>query len=739
MKVLHSCLLAIATLTATTAVASRGNHLSTQERYYADYVNPLIGTDNHGHVAVGGGVPFGMVNIGPVEMGEGWDWCSGYNYPDTQILGFSPLHISGTGCSDLGDILVMPVSGNVSKARGDAKRPESGHFSTFSHSKETARAGYYSVVLDRWNILAEMTATERVAWMRFGWPKDNTDQRVIIDLRNAIGDVATDCEIYQIDSNTIAGHRTSTGWSPRHSVYFVAEFSRPIATWRVYEDNRLQPGTALRSTRAFGEATLADNGQSQLTMKMAISQVSVANAISNLRHESHGADAFDQVKDSAQQAWNKWLGLVDANFYDKKHRTIFYTALYHMMLQPIVCSDTDGSYVGSDGIVHKDPGSRCYTIWSCWDTYRTYHPLATLIMPQLQKDWSNSLLKINREQGFLPIWHLMNTETYTMVGMSSVPILADMILKGYVDTDKQEEAFLALKNTMMTDYRGLDDMKRLGYVSDKWSQSVSLTMEYCLNNWCVAKVAEKLGHTQDYDYFMKRSQGYKKIYDRQTGFMRSLNEKGDFPPAEGFKPNIQTRDYTEGNPWQYLWLVPHDVEGLKSLIGDNKTFADRLDSLFEADEDLGENYALDIAGLIGQYAHGNEPSHHIAYLYNYADKQDKTAATVRKIMTTLYNDTKDGLAGNEDCGQMSAWFVTSAMGLYQVEPCGGRYQFGSPLVNKASFKTASGKTFTILAHNNSDQNIYIRKVKLNGKPYKKNYIDFADIQAGGVLEFFMGK
>lgn len=706
---------------------------------YVRSVNPLIGTDNHGHVAVGANVPFGMVNMGPIEMGQGWDYCSGYNYPDNQILGFSPLHISGTGCADLGDIIVIPFSGGINKWRGEQDKPASGHSSIFSHDKETAQAGYYSVVLDRWNIKAEMTATARVAWQRYTWPEGQKDQRVLIDLRNAISDVATDCEIYQIDDHTIAGHRTSTGWSPRYSAYFVMEFSRPISKWIVSEDNRVQPGTRLNSTRAYGEARIADDGQKELTVKLALSPVSVDNAIMNLRKESQGFNSFDQVKTSAQQQWEQWLGLVDAEFISEKDRTIFYTALYHMFISPMTYSDVDGSYMGSDLVPHKAPGHTSYTIWSCWDTYRSYHPLATLILPQMQKDWVNSLLNINREQGFMPIWHLMNTENYCMVGISSVPILADMCLKGYVAPGHMEEAFQAMKNTMMMDFRGLNYMKKLGYVPNSQSECVSITMEYCLDDWSVAQVAKKLGHKEDYDYFMNRSQGYRKLYDKETGYMRSLNEQGAFLPASSFKPNEDGRDYTEGNAWQYLWLVPHDVEGLKQMLGGDKIFVDRLDSLFNADSDLGENYTPDIAGLIGQYAHGNEPSHHIAYLYNYAGRPEKTAEIVRRIMTTMYDDTKDGLAGNEDAGQMSAWYVLSAMGLYQVEPCGGRYQLGSPQVKKASFKTASGHTFSIVAHNNSAENIYVKKVKLNGKAYKKTYIDYADILKGGTLEFFMGK
>lgn len=706
---------------------------------YVKYVNPLIGSDNHGHVAVGANVPFGMVMMGPVEMGEGWDYCSGYNYPCNQILGFSPLHLSGTGCADLGDIIVMPLSGDVNKWRGNANEPGSGHFSEFSHLKEVAQPGYYSVWLDRWNIHAEMTATTRVAWQRYTWSDSKKDQRVLIDLRNAISDVATDCEIYQIDDHTIAGHRTSTGWSPRHTIYFVMQFDRAMSRWRVSEDNRVQPGSSLRSTRAYGEAMFGNDGKNAVVAKLALSPVSVDNAMRNLKDETKDLASFDHTKAQAQAEWERWLGTVDADFMSDSDKTIFYTALYHVMFAPITYCDTNGDYMGSDLVSHKDPGHKIYTIWSCWDTYRSFHPLATLILPQMQRDWAFNLINISKQQGFMPIWHLMNTETGCMVGISSVPILADMCLKGYVAKERLEDAFEAMKRTMLQDFRELHWMKRLGYVPNSEGECVSKSMEYFLNDWSVAQVAKKLGKNEDYNYFLNRSKGYMKLYDKATGFMRPLNERAEFPPANDFKPNIQTRDYTEGNPWQYLWLVPHDVEGLKQLIGGDKVFADRLDSLFNADSDLGNDHNPDIAGLIGQYAHGNEPSHHIAYLYNYANRPDRTAETVRRIMTTLYGTDENGLAGNEDVGQMSAWYVISAMGLYQVEPCGGRYQFGSPMVNRASFTTASGKKFTIVAHNNSEANIYIKKVRLNGKTYKKNYIDYADIVEGGTLEFFMGK
>ena len=706
---------------------------------YVKYVNPMIGTDNHGHVAIGANVPFGLVNMGPVEVGQGWDWCSGYNYADSLILGFSPLHLSGTGCSDLGDIIVMPTTGKVTFSRGQADKPKSGHFSPFKHENEVAQAGYYSVMLDRWNIRAEMTATDRVAWQRYSWPTNANDQRVVFDLRNSVSDEATDCEIHKVDDYTIAGHRTSTGWAAHHTVYFVAKFSRPIAKWTVAEDNHVMRGKALRSSHAFGEAKFASDGSNELVVQLAISPVSEKGALANLQAETEHLSSFDAVKEAAQARWNQWLGTIDAEMMSDADMTVFYTALYHMMIAPQTYSDVDGGYAGSDGKIYNDPSFKNYTTWSCWDTYRSYHPLATLIFPQLQQDWANALLHINKEQGYLPIWHLMNNETHCMVGISSVPILADMCLKGYVPQNQLEDAFQALKGTMMSNEKGLKYMRSHGYLPNTQWNCVSKTMEYCLDDWAVAQVAKKLGHTDDYNYFYNRSLGYKKLYDPQTRYFRSRDVDGNFGSAEGFKPNYQTEDYTEGNPWQYLWLAPHDVGGLVTLLGGEKTFTERLDSLFIADSDLGDKHNPDIAGLIGQYAHGNEPSHHIAYLYNYVGHQEKTASMVRQIMTTMYGDTKDGLAGNEDVGQMSAWYVISALGLYQVEPCGGVYQFGSPMVKKASFKTASGKTFTIITHDNSAENIHIKKVKRNGKTYKKTFITFDDINAGGTLEFFMGK
>ena len=724
---------------AALVIAAAATVQTSTAKDYSSFVNPMIGTDNHGHVAVGGSVPFGLVMMGPVNMKQGWDWCSGYCVDDNTIIGFSPIHLSGTGCCDLGDIIFMPTTGGVNKWRGSEDRPNSGHSSLFRHETETAEPGYYSVVLDRWNIKAEMTATPRVGWQRYTWSKGTKDQRFLIDLHNSIEDRATDCEIAWVDDHTICGHRTSTGWASRHTVYFVAEFSKPIKEWRVFEDDREQPGKSLRSTNAYGEIQFDSSLGDEVVVKLAISGASVEGAMSNLKAEAKASDTFDGVKAAARQTWNEWLGLVDAEFTCDDDQVIFYTALYHMMLTPWLYCDANGEYAGSDKRVHKTTDFKNYTTWSTWDTYRAFHPLATLILPQMQRDWALSILAVNREQGFMPIWQFVGNETGTMVGISSVPILADMVLKGYVPEEYQEEAFQAMKKTMLREFRELEWMERIGYIPNEEHESVSKTMEYCLDDWAVAQVAKKLGHEEDYKHFLERSKGYKKLYDPATGFPRSKNSKGEFLSVEGFNPNNQTRDYTEGNAWQYLWLAPHDVNGLIELLGGKEPFVKKLDSLFVASSDLNEEAQLDIAGLVGQYAHGNEPSHHIGYLYNYAGRPDKTQKILREIVYSQYGTGKDGLAGNEDMGQMSAWYLLTAMGFYQVEPCGGKYQFGSPIVAKASFKTQQGKTFTIIAHNNSKDNIYIKKVKLNGRPYKKTYIDYADIVKGGTLEFFMGK
>lgn len=683
--------------------------IGTYAEDFNSYVNPIIGTSNHGHVAVGANVPFGMVLMGPMQTGEGWDWCSGYDYSDNTIQGFSPLHLSGTGCSDLGDVQIMPMTERKGLDR---------YFSTYKHEDEVNYPGYYSVLLSS-GIKAEMTATCHVAFQRYTYPKQ--DKVVSVNLRDGAGDKCKESWVTKINEYTITGLRRSEGWAHDHKVFFVLKFSEPINTFEVSGDNM------------FAQITFK-KGNAPLLSKLAISATSVEAANKNLEAELKDWD-FEGTTQKAYDVWNERLGLIKATFMNDVDRTIFYTAMYHMLYAPICFSDVDGSYYGSDGKNHNNPSYTNYTIWSCWDTYRSFHPLATLLLPDMQKDWAISFVNIAREQGFAPIWHLCGNETWCMPGISSVPIISDICLKGYMPDSLLEEAYQLLKKTMKKDLWELTEYNKYGYVTRKEGESVSRTMEYCLDDWSVAQVAKKLGYIDDYKFFYNRSLNYKLLYDKQIGYMRSLDSNGKFLPIKGFDPRKQTRDYSEGTPWQYLWLVPHDVNGLVKLIGGKKKFISKLDSLFLADPEFGENAQLDIAGLIGQYAQGNEPSHHIPYLYNYVGCYDKTCKIIRQITTTLYADGKDGLPGNEDVGQMSAWYILAALGLYQVEPCGGVYQLACPLVKEATVKMPDGQLI-IKTHNNNRDKYVVKKVCWNGKVLKKRSLNFEQLVKGGTLEFY---
>jgi len=693
--------------------------LNVQAQKYTDYVDPTIGTGDHGHVFVGANVPQGMVNAGPTQIETGWDWCSGYHQSGDSIVGFGQMHLSGTGCSDLGDIALMPSMGEVELSRQGLASP-------FRHETEITRPGYYSVVLDRDRIKAEITATQRVAMYRFSYPRGSNNARITIDLENAVGDRLSQARIYKLDDYTLAGYRISRGWASNQQIYFYIQFSKPIHNWLC--DSLNAPYSQVTFEVGPGETVLA---------KVALSPVSEMNARINLAVEMPRWD-FEEIRQQADDAWNEELGRIKATFRNDRERRIFYTAMYHLMVAPSIWSDINGDYMGSDGRVKHAADFQNYTTWSLWDTYRSAHPLATLIMTDKLTDYAKSMLAIYREQGELPVWHLMSNETYCMVGCPGVPVLADMCLKGVKGFD-YKEAFQAMKASLLMDNRSLHWMKELGYVPyDKGDiEGVAKSLEYYLADWSAAQVAGKLGLTEDSLYFYNRSMGYKKLFDPVLQCMRSLDTKGEFRSREGFNPGHQTTDYTEGNPWQYTWLVPHDVHGLVSCFPSEKAFINRLDSLFLADGDLGENANPDITGLIGQYAHGNEPSHHTLYLYNYVGQPWKTAAKVRQVMDELYDDKPAGLCGNEDVGQMSAWYILSSMGIYQVAPCGGIYVLGSPVVESAELNVGNGKTFTIRSHGNSDKAIYVKQVKLNGKDYPYSYIRYADIMAGGQLDFYM--
>ena len=680
---------------------------------YTQYVNPFVGTGGHGHVFLGANVPFGHIQAGPTQKKQGWDWCSGYHYSDSIIIGFGQMHLSGTGIGDLGDIALLPVTQNNER---EVK---------FSHKAEYATPGYYAVTLAN-GVRVELTATLRTAFHRYTFPADVKQEQVVIDLSQGIGwDRMTACSMKQEGRNTVVGSRFSTGWAKDQRVYFVAEFSQPI-THQTTEGDTL----SVFSFEPTGQP---------LMVKVGISSVSIDNARKNLQQESPDW-AFNTVVADAQKAWNKELGKIDIQTDNASDKRRFYTGLYHTMTAPSVFNDVNGEYRGADGKTYHGDFTP-YTTFSLWDTYRAAHPLMTLIHPEKQRDIAQTMLHIAQQQGRLPVWFLEGNETDCMVGNPGIPVLIDITLKGF-DVDKHA-VLEAAKKTQLFGDRGLDLLKKYGYLPydlEPTNETVAKGLEYALADGCIARLAKALKAEKDYKYFLKRSQSYRDYYfDKQTKFMRGIDSKGRFrEPFDPFKVIHRADDYTEGTAWQYIWLVPHDVHGLISAFGGDKPFTNKLDSLFIVQGDMGKDASPDISGLIGQYAHGNEPGHHVIYLYDYAGQPWKTALRVREVLKTMYHDSVDGLSGNEDVGQMSAWYILSSLGFYQVEPAGGRYVFGSPLFNEASMNVGNGKTFRIIAHNNSKENMYIQSVKLNGKPYTRCYIDFKDIVRGGKLEFTMG-
>ena len=675
-------------------------------------VNPRIGTGGHGHVFVGANVPFGMIQLGPNEHTRGWDWCSGYHESDSVIIGFGHMHLSGTGIGELGDVAFLPVL--------DEEQREV----LFSHRAERVRPGYYSVMLDN-HIHVELTATERAGMHRYTLPADAKNGFMVLNLNQGIGwDKMSQCGMKVESATLVTGFRYSTGWAKDQKVFFAAEFSRPVKQVQ-------QEGDSL-SVFSF------DNNGSPLLLRVGLSAVSVEGAKANLRAEMNHWNFASLVAD-ADRKWEEQLQKMHISGGTPAEQSVFYTAMYHTMIAPSVFCDVDGRYRGADGQVYQGDFTN-YTTFSLWDTYRAAHPLMTLIHPERQKDIAQTMLHICDQQGKLPVWHLMGNETDCMVGNPGSIALADLVMKGYLTDYKA--ALEALKKSDMREERGLGLLAKYGYIPcdlDPTYETVAKGLEYAIADGAAAVVAKRYGTKSDYKYFYGRSQSYRRYFDRKTGFMRGVTSKGQFrEPFNPFHAVHQHDDYTEGNAWQYTWLVSHDVHGLIGLFGGEKPFLQKLDSLFVAEGDLGEGASPDISGLIGQYAHGNEPSHHIIYMYNYAGQPWKAAPLLRKVFSEMYRDGLDGLSGNEDVGQMSAWYVLSSMGLYQVEPAGGRYIIGSPLFDSVEMNVGNGRTFKVTARNNSAENIYVQSAKLNGKKYTKSYVDFKDIVCGGELELVMG-
>ncbi len=661
---------------------------------------------------MGANVPFGLVQLGPTEPTRGWDWCSGYYYDDDELIGFGHMHLSGTGIGCLGDVAFLPVK--------DFKQTST----RFKHEAEKVHPGYYSVQLTDPNVLVELTATERCGFHRYTF-KNGAKAQLALDLSQCIGwDKLNDCLLTQESATRLTGFRRSNGWAADRRIYFSIDFSQPVTVHRLDSMERVV-------------VSVADNTK-PLLVKVALSPVSIDKAKLNMQAELAGWD-FDAAVKSADEAWNRELARIEILTNDRTKKRIFYTAMYHLMTSCSKFNDVDREYRGADGKVHKADFTN-YTTLSLWDTYRAAHPLMTVAFPEMQRDFAQTFLNIYKQQGRLPVWHLMGSETDCMVGNPGAIVLADLTMKGFVE-DK-ELALEALKTTQMKDIRSLGLLKKHGYIPwnlDPENETVAKALEYCAADDGVAKVAKLLGKKDDYEYFFNRSRSYKKYYDPETRFLRAVDTDGKFRlPFNPFFAEHRTNDYTEGNAWQYTFLVPHDVKGLIKLFGSDKAFMSKLDSLFFVEGWAGDNASPDMSGMTGQYAHGNEPSHHVIYMYNYAGRPDKAAPLLRKMLNEMYLDQPDGLSGNEDVGQMSAWYILSSVGLYQVDPVGGRFVIGSPLFDKATVNVGGGKTFTVVAKNNSDKNIYVQSARLNGKTLKNSYVDFNDIRRGGTLELVMG-
>ncbi len=699
---------------------------------YTSFVDPFIGTAGHGHTYPGATVPFGSVQLSPDTRLTGWDGCSGYHYSDSVVYGFSHTHLSGTGASDYGDILLMPTVGAVQLVRGDGKNPETGYCSGFSHEEEEAAPGYYRVTLDEGGIVAELTATKRAGFHRYAFPKSES-ANVVIDLAHRDEVLESRAEIAGDDE--IVGFRRSRHWADDQYVYFAAKFSKPFASRGVAAgDTVSSAGIEASGTNVKAYASFRTAANEAILVKVGVSAVDIEGARRNRDAEIPGWD-FEKVRADAGAAWNAALGKIDVRGGTKAQRTTFYTALYHAMLAPNLFMDVDGRYRGRDLRIHQAKDFTNYTVFSLWDTYRAEHPLFTIIEPERTVDFLKTFLAQYEQGGLLPVWELAGNETNCMIGYHAVPVIVDAYVKGIRGFDAAK-SLEAMKHGAEIDFRGLAFYRELGYIpSDKEGESVSKTLEYAYDDWCIAQMAKALGAGADYAAYIRRAQSYKNLFDPSTGFMRAKTNGAWWTPFDAAEINF---NYTEANAWQYSFYVPQDVRGLIGLMGGDERFVERLDSLFTTNPKTSGLDLPDVSGLIGQYAHGNEPSHHMAYLYSFAGRPWKTQERARSIMDGLYHDGRDGLCGNEDCGQMSAWYVLSALGFYPVTPGSDVYVIGTPIFREASIDVGGGKRFVVRAKGVSRKNIYIQSAALDAKPYGKAYLRHGDVMAGGELAFVMG-
>lgn len=697
-----------------------------------DYVNPFIGTDGPGNTYPGATVPFGMVQLSPDIGVPGWDRIAGYFYPDSIISGFSHMHLTGTGAGDLYDILVMPTNSRFSKRIEENNfKP----FSVYSHKKETASPGYYSVDLLDYGIKAELTATARTGIHRYTFPKDD-DSKIHIDLGYALNwDSPTETHFKVVNSTTIEGYRKSTGWAKDQRVYFVMKVSKPFQSYQLFNDEKeVHSSVTGKNTKIVLNYATEENDT--IILKTGLSTANIEGAYKSMEIEAPNFD-FDAIKKKTEAQWEGQLGKIQVTMVSPEDKPIFYTMLYQSMLAPTLLSDHNNNYKGANDTIMKAEGFDRYDTFSLWDTYRAAHPLYTILHPNRVSHFINSMLAHYQESGLLPVWSLQGNETNMMIGYHAVPIILDAYFKG-IDFDAAL-AYRACVESAKHPSRQIDDYMELGYVPidehhENWS--VSKTLEYAYDDWCIAQFAKVLGHTEDYNTFIKRSENWKNLYDAQSSFMRPKHENGSF--IKDFVPKDYSPYFCESNAWQYFWSVQHDIEGLIEVVGGSERFEQKLDSMFSFNPLPEDKLPIFSTGMIGQYAHGNEPSHHVALLYNYIGKPWKTQEKIKDVLESQYKNEPNGHCGNEDCGQMSSWYVFNALGFYPVNPAQGVYAFGSPLVDSATIHLENGKVFTVKTLNNSSENKYIQSVLLNAKETNNNYILHEEILEGGTLVFKMG-
>ena len=731
-----------------------------------DYVDPMIGTARMGHTYPGATAPFGMVQLSPDTdtipyavngkyTGDVYKYCAGYQYEDKTIVGFSHTHFSGTGHSDLGDFLIMPTIGALQLNPGTSDKPETGYRSRFSHDTEDAEAGYYKVQLDDHDIQAELTATTRVGVHRYTFPETD-EAHLILDMMYGIYnyDEKTTWSFIRMENDTlITGYKSTNGWARTRTMYFAMSLSKPVKSygfksyekhpykgfWGRFDQENNFPEAANEKIRAHFDFDMKEG--EQLIVKMALSPVSTEGALKNLQAEAAGL-SFDAIKRQTQNSWRKELNKVEVKTIDEPEMTNFYTAMYHAFLGPTIYQDVDGQYKGIDQNIHQVDGFTNYTSFSLWDTYRALHPLFNVLQPARNQQMIQSMMA-HYDQSvhkMLPIWSHHANENWCMIGYHSVPVIADAVMKGNADFDI-EKAFEACVQTANTRYfDGIGDYIDMGYVpEDKSRASVSKTLEYAYDDWCIAQMAKKLGKKELYDEFMKRSESYKQVYDSKTGFMRPKLSSGEW--VEEFDPlDTHWKGFIEGNAWNYSLYVPHDPSSMIDMMGGKKQFTGHLDSLFTMElPDKYFEHTEDISrdGIIGNYVHGNEPSHHVVYLFDWTDEPWRAQNKIRMILKAMYKPASNGLGGNDDFGQMSAWYLFSSLGFYPVAPGSVDYALGSPSVEEATIHLENGKNFKVVAENQSDKNVYISKVLLNGKEVKSNFLSHNDLMAGGELVFYM--